>query len=45
MCSCDCECEKEADREWEQCDDCDNGTHYDEIRKIYVNYDDERLLN
>lgn len=40
-CVCDCECSKTTDRENEQCDDCDNGIHYDIIRKIYVNYEDE----
>lgn len=42
-CDCDCGCFKPNDRENEQCDDCDNGTHYDDINKVYVNYDDERL--
>jgi len=41
VCNCDCECSKENDRPDNQCDDCDNGTHYDNIRKIYVNYEED----
>lgn len=41
ICNCDCDCSKENDRENSQCDDCDNGIHWDEIHKIYVNYEDD----
>lgn len=37
-CNCDCECKKSVDEKG-QCEDCDNGIHYDHIRKVYVNYD------
>ena len=46
-CDCDCECSKEMKdarnpgTSLNQCDDCDNGIHWDRIRKIYVNYEDE----
>ena len=40
-CICDCGCQKEADRKQEQCEDCDNGTHYDDINKVYVDYNVE----
>ena len=43
MCSCDCECKKEADRKGEQCDDCDDGIHYDNIRKVYVDYERDEI--
>jgi len=39
-CNCDCDCNKPNDREGEQCEDCDNGTHWDEIKKVYVDYPD-----
>ena len=38
-CGCDCGCLKENDIEHEQCNDCDNGIHYDEIRKKYLGYE------
>lgn len=41
-CACDCGCFKENDRAGEQCEDCDNGIHWDEIKKIYVNYEEEQ---
>jgi len=44
LCNCDCECSKENDREHEQCDDCDNGIHWDGLRKRYVNYEEEESL-
>ena len=43
-CICDCECKKETNEENVQCDDCDNGIHYDNIRKIYVNYEEDEAL-
>ncbi len=43
-CNCDCECSKENDRADDQCDDCDNGIHWDNIRKIFVNYEEEEEL-
>lgn len=42
-CECDCGCKKPNESMDGQCDDCDNGTHYDDLNKVYVNYDDERL--
>ena len=39
MCSCDCECKKESDGVGCQCEDCDNGIHYDHIRKVYIEYE------
>lgn len=44
-CNCDCGCLKDNDRHDEQCDDCDNGIHYDDINHVYVDYDAERLEN
>ena len=47
VCNCDCDCRKEMNgavdpySSLDQCDDCDNGIHWDEIKKIYVNYEDE----
>jgi len=41
LCVCDCGCFKPNDREGEQCDDCDNGIHYDDINKVYVNYNED----
>ena len=41
VCICDCECSKDNDRPNDQCDDCDNGIHWDKIKKKYVNYEDE----
>lgn len=44
QCNCDCECSKETNEEFvdrdTQCDDCDNGIHWDNIRKKYVNYEE-----
>ena len=41
-CDCDCGCQKENDREEnDQCDDCDNGIHWDDNKKRYVNYDED----
>ncbi len=40
-CNCDCECSKETNEEFvDQCDDCDEGIHWDNIRKKYVNYEE-----
>ena len=39
-CVCDCGCFKENDRADDQCDDCDNGTHWDGIKHAYVNYEE-----
>ena len=44
-CVCDCGCSKNNDRADDQCDDCDNGIHWDEIKKVYVRYDDELTDN
>jgi len=38
QCNCDCGCKKPNDRPDEQCDDCDNGIHWDWIHSRYVNY-------
>lgn len=42
-CHCDCGCTKETDeiQTDQQCDDCDNGIHWDEIKKKYVTYEEE----
>lgn len=41
QCNCDCDCTKENDRENDQCDDCDNGTHWDGLRNNYVVYENQ----
>ena len=38
-CNCDCDCSKDNDREQSQCDDCDNGIHWDGIKGKYVDYE------
>jgi len=41
-CNCDCGCKKEDDNmdgDPLQCDDCDHGIHWDEIKHKYVDYE------
>ncbi len=45
FCCCDCECQKDTNElEAEQCDDCDNGIHWDKINKVYVDYEEQEKL-
>ena len=46
-CQCDCDCSKTDDNMSGnplQCDDCDNGIHWDSLHKRYVNYEEEENL-
>ena len=43
-CTCDCECKKISEYEGEQCEDCDNGIHYDKNRNVYVNYETMEIV-
>lgn len=40
-CVCDCGCSKPDDRLDSQCEDCDNGIHWNEVLGKYVNYDED----
>jgi hypothetical protein len=45
QCDCDCDCTKEMNEPrttsmLNQCDDCDDGIHWDGLHKRYVNYDE-----
>jgi len=49
QCTCDCDCDKHNNRAGEQCDDCDNGTHFSgkldmDGQQIYVNYEEQEGL-
>jgi hypothetical protein len=42
-CECDCGCTKQDDTasgDPKQCDDCDNGIHWDGVKGRYVQYED-----
>lgn len=42
ICQCDCDCIKEDDLmtgDPMQCDDCDNGIHWNKAKKVYEKYD------
>lgn len=41
-CHCDCGCDKEdpVSGDPKQCNDCDNGIHWDVLKKKYVNYEE-----
>ena len=41
-CECDCGCTKDSEDQHAQCDDCDNGIHWDENKKIYVDYEEDK---
>jgi len=45
-CCCDCGCNKTDNMQaaGEQCDDCDNGTHWDNRNGKYVNYEEQEEL-
>lgn len=38
-CDCDCGCSKEADIEDAQCNDCDEGIHWNALHRRYEDYD------
>jgi len=40
-CICDCGCFKVDNFPDEQCEDCDDGIHYDELKDVYVDYNEE----
>lgn len=38
LCTCDCGCKKEHNFQYEDCEDCENGIHWNEVLGRYVLY-------
>lgn len=42
ICQCDCDCSKvDESCQGGQCNDCDNGIHWDSLKNQYVNYESD----